>query len=179
MRLDGFEGRTAFVTGSARGIGRRLVETFIALGARTAAGDLQPPDIEGALNVALDVTDDASVDAAFSQIERELGPVDILVLNAGIYVIVPFADETSAGFQRSLEVNLVGLLPLRAPGAPGDARTRLRAHRRDRVERRHHGRLARMRGLRRIEGRRDGARASRSPTSTRRRGSRPTRSHRR
>jgi NAD(P)-dependent dehydrogenase (short-subunit alcohol dehydrogenase family) len=108
MRLDGFEGRTAFVTGSARGIGRRMVETFLSLGAKTAAGDLQAPDIEGALNVPLDVTDDASVDAAFSAIEAGLGPVDILVLNAGIYVIVPFADETSAGFSRSLEVNLVG-----------------------------------------------------------------------
>ena len=108
MRLDGFEGRTALVTGSARGIGRRMVETFLALGALTVAGDLQAPEIEGALNLAMDVTDDGSVDAAFTQIERELGPVDILVLNAGIYVIVPFADETSAGFQRSLEVNLVG-----------------------------------------------------------------------
>ncbi|MDX6566601.1 MAG: hypothetical protein QOE10_2263, partial [Gaiellales bacterium] len=107
MRLDGFEGRTALVTGSARGIGRRMVETFIALGARTAAGDLQAPEIEGALNVAMDVTGDASVDAAFAQIERQLGPVEILVLNAGIYVIVPFADETSDGFRRSLEVNLV------------------------------------------------------------------------
>jgi NAD(P)-dependent dehydrogenase (short-subunit alcohol dehydrogenase family) len=108
MRLDGFEGRTAFVTGSARGIGKRMVETFLALGAKTAAGDLQAPEIDGALNVALDVTDDASVDAAFSRVEQELGPVDILVLNAGIYVIVPFADETSDGFRRSLEVNLVG-----------------------------------------------------------------------
>jgi NAD(P)-dependent dehydrogenase (short-subunit alcohol dehydrogenase family) len=108
MRLDGFEGRTALVTGSARGIGRRMVETFLALGARVAAGDLEPPEIEGALNVALDVTDDGSVDSAFSQVEAELGPVDILVLNAGIYVIVPFAEETSDGFRRSLEVNLVG-----------------------------------------------------------------------
>jgi 3-oxoacyl-[acyl-carrier protein] reductase len=108
MRLDGFEGRTALVTGSARGIGRHMVETFIALGACTAAGDLQAPEIEGALNVAMDVTDDASVDAAFAQIEQELGPVEILVLNAGIYVIVPFADETPDGFRRSLEVNLVG-----------------------------------------------------------------------
>jgi NAD(P)-dependent dehydrogenase (short-subunit alcohol dehydrogenase family) len=85
-----------------------MVETFLALGARTAAGDLEPPEIDGALNVALDVTDDGSVDTAFSQIEAELGPVDILVLNAGIYVIVPFAEETSDGFRRSLEVNLVG-----------------------------------------------------------------------
>jgi NAD(P)-dependent dehydrogenase (short-subunit alcohol dehydrogenase family) len=85
-----------------------MVETFIALGARTAAGDLQAPEIDGALCVAMDVTDDASVDAAFTQIEQELGPVEILVLNAGIYVIVPFADETPDGFRRSLEVNLVG-----------------------------------------------------------------------
>ena len=108
MRLEGFEGRTALVTGSARGIGRRMVETFIALGARAAAGDLQAPEIDGALNVAMDVTDDASVDSAFAEIEQALGPVDILVLNAGVYVIVPFADETPGGFRRTLEVNLVG-----------------------------------------------------------------------
>jgi NAD(P)-dependent dehydrogenase (short-subunit alcohol dehydrogenase family) len=108
MRLDGFEGRTALVTGSARGIGRRIVETLLVLGASVAAGDLEAPDIDGALNVQLDVTSDASVDAAFSRIEAELAPVDILVLNAGIYVIVPFADETADGFRRSLEVNLVG-----------------------------------------------------------------------
>jgi NAD(P)-dependent dehydrogenase (short-subunit alcohol dehydrogenase family) len=119
MRLDGFEGSTALVTGSARGIGRRIVETFVALGARTAAGDLQAPEIEGALNVALDVTDDGSVDAAFTQIEQELGPVEILVLNAGIYVIVPFEDETSAGFQRSLEVNLVGSFRCAHRALPG------------------------------------------------------------
>ena len=119
MRLDGFEGSTALVTGSARGIGRRIVETFVALGARTAAGDLEAPLIEGALNVALDVTDDGSVDAAFTQIEQELGPVEILVLNAGIYVIVPFEDETSAGFQRSLEVNLVGSFRCAHRALPG------------------------------------------------------------
>ena len=58
MQLDGIEGRVAFVTGGGRGIGRQIAETLRDLGGRVAAGDLEPPAIEGVLGVGLDVSKD-------------------------------------------------------------------------------------------------------------------------
>ncbi len=108
MRLDGFEGRVALVTGAGRGIGQRIAETLLAQGAEVAVGDLQAPAHEGMLGVTLDVTDEASVEAAFARIEDELGPVDILVLNAGIFVIEPLAGTTLESWRRTMAVNLDG-----------------------------------------------------------------------
>src|SRR5207253_4795273 len=108
MRLNGIEGRVAFVTGGGRGIGRCIAETLRDLGARTAAGDLRPPDVGGVLGVALDVSDEQSVDNAFGEIERELGAVELLVLNAGIMVSQPFPEVTVDVWRRQLEVNLTG-----------------------------------------------------------------------
>jgi NAD(P)-dependent dehydrogenase (short-subunit alcohol dehydrogenase family) len=108
MKLDGFEGRVALVTGAAQGIGRKTAETFAALGARVAGLDLRAPEVDAVLGVAADVTDAAAVDAAFTQVEAELGPVELLVLNAGIFVVEPFATTTLAQWQRSLDVNLTG-----------------------------------------------------------------------
>jgi NAD(P)-dependent dehydrogenase (short-subunit alcohol dehydrogenase family) len=108
MRLDGFGGRVALVTGGARGIGRTIAETLRDLGATVAAGDLEAPAIDGVLGVALDVTGEASVDAAFARVEDELGEVAILVLNAGIFVIEPFEEVSLASWQRSIDVNLTG-----------------------------------------------------------------------
>jgi NAD(P)-dependent dehydrogenase (short-subunit alcohol dehydrogenase family) len=108
MQLNGFDDRVALVTGGARGIGRTIAETLRDLGATVASGDLRAPEIDGVLGVELDVTDEQSVDAAVGAVERELGPVSILVLNAGIFVIEPFEDTTLASWQRSVDVNLTG-----------------------------------------------------------------------
>jgi NAD(P)-dependent dehydrogenase (short-subunit alcohol dehydrogenase family) len=108
MQLNGFDDRVAFVTGAARGIGRTIAETLRDLGATVAAGDLSAPEIDGVLGVELDVTDEAGVEAAVSRVERELGTVAILVLNAGIFVIEPFEETTLASWQRSVDVNLTG-----------------------------------------------------------------------
>jgi 2-hydroxycyclohexanecarboxyl-CoA dehydrogenase len=108
MKLDGFEGRVALITGAAQGIGRTTAETFAALGAKVAGLDLRAPEVDAVFGVAADVADAAAVDAAFTQVEAMLGPVELLVLNAGIFVVEPFATTTLAQWQRSLDVNLTG-----------------------------------------------------------------------
>lgn len=108
MQLDGIEGRVAFVTGGARGIGRCIAETFRDLGARTAAGDLDPVEIPGVLGVRLDVADEQSVDAAFSTVDGELGTVELLVLNAGILKKAPIEEVALEDWRAVLDVNLTG-----------------------------------------------------------------------
>jgi NAD(P)-dependent dehydrogenase (short-subunit alcohol dehydrogenase family) len=108
MELEGFDGRVAFVSGAARGIGRRVAEVLRDLGAKVAVGDLKAPEIEGILGVELDVTSEGSVNAAFARVEAELGRVDILVVNAGIFVIEPFEETSLASWQKTIDVNLTG-----------------------------------------------------------------------
>jgi NAD(P)-dependent dehydrogenase (short-subunit alcohol dehydrogenase family) len=108
VQLNGIEGRVALVTGGARGIGRCIAETLRDLGARVAAGDLARPDIEGVLGVELDVSSEASAEAAFTEIERVLGNVELLVLNAGVLIAEPFEDVTTEKWRRQLDTNLTG-----------------------------------------------------------------------
>jgi NAD(P)-dependent dehydrogenase (short-subunit alcohol dehydrogenase family) len=108
MQLDGIAGRVAFVTGGGRGIGRCVAETLRDQGARVADGDLSAPEIEGVVGVDLDVVSEASVDAAFGRVEAELGPVELLVLNAGIYVVEPFEETSPDSWRRTIDVNLTG-----------------------------------------------------------------------
>jgi NAD(P)-dependent dehydrogenase (short-subunit alcohol dehydrogenase family) len=108
MQLDGIAGRVALVTGGGRGIGRQIAETLRDQGARVADGDLAAPAIDGVLGVELDVTSEDSVDTAFARVESELGPVELLVLNAGIYVVEPFEQTSPESWRRTIDVNLTG-----------------------------------------------------------------------
>jgi NAD(P)-dependent dehydrogenase (short-subunit alcohol dehydrogenase family) len=119
MRLDGLEGRVALVTGGARGIGRCIAETLRDQGVRTAAGDLRPPELDGVLGLDLDVTDEQSVDRAFGRAETELGPVEIVVLNAGVFVIEPFEETTLESWRRTMAVNVDGAFLCARRALPG------------------------------------------------------------
>jgi NAD(P)-dependent dehydrogenase (short-subunit alcohol dehydrogenase family) len=108
VELDGFSGRVALVTGGARGIGREIALRLRGLGAQVAIGDVTQPEVEGCLGLQMDVTDEPSVVAATARVRDELGSIDILVLNAGIFVIEPFEETTLRSWQRSIDVNLTG-----------------------------------------------------------------------
>jgi NAD(P)-dependent dehydrogenase (short-subunit alcohol dehydrogenase family) len=108
MRLEGVDGRVALVTGSARGIGERIALTLGQLGARVAGGDVHLPEGQPFLAVELDVTDEASVSRAFDRVERELGEVEVLVLNAGIFRVEPLEETTFASWRSTMSVNVDG-----------------------------------------------------------------------
>lgn len=112
-------GRTALVTGASQGLGVGFATTLARAGAKVAlaarqAGKLADlaRDIEAAggtaLAVALDVTDTASIRAAFDAAEAGLGPVDVLVNNAGIAIPKPFLEITEADWDAVLDTNLKG-----------------------------------------------------------------------
>jgi NAD(P)-dependent dehydrogenase (short-subunit alcohol dehydrogenase family) len=97
----------AVVTGAAQGIGRRTAEILTADGYAVAVLDRQP--VEGfALSVTGDVADDADVAGFAAEVRNALGPVDVLVNNAGIADIGPAEDIDPARFRRVVDVNLTG-----------------------------------------------------------------------
>lgn len=100
--------RTVLVTGGNRGIGYAIAEEFLAQGHRVAVTARSGEGPEGSLTVRADVTDAASVDAAFTRVEAELGPVEVIVANAGITkdtLLMRMSDEE---FDSVVETNLGG-----------------------------------------------------------------------
>lgn len=108
MKLDGFSGRGALVTGGARGIGCEIAERLRDLGAQVAVGDLTVPEIPGCTGLHMDVTNEESVKVGVQQARAAVGSIDILVLNAGIFVIEPFEETSLESWQKSIAVNLTG-----------------------------------------------------------------------
>lgn len=114
LRVPGFQGRTAVVTGAARGIGRRIATALSEQGARVGILDIAPVDDAEQLDAAridafhCDITDPGSVDRAFTAVEARFGTVSILVNNAGVLLTAPVDEMTLADWQRSLDVNLTG-----------------------------------------------------------------------
>jgi len=96
------------VTGGNRGIGRAIVEAFLADGHRVCSADLGGEPPAGALGVTCNVADAAQVDAAFAAAEQANGPVEILVANAGITRDQLLLRMTDAEFDSVLAVNLGG-----------------------------------------------------------------------
>jgi len=100
--------RTVLVTGGNRGIGYAIATEFVALGHRVAVTARSGEGPAGALTVRADVTDAASVDAAFTLIEAELGQVEIVVANAGITRDTLLLRMSDADFTEVIDTNLSG-----------------------------------------------------------------------
>ena len=101
--------RTVLVTGGNRGIGRAIAEAFVAAGDNVVITSRSGGDgPEGAYTVAADVTDSASVDAAFKEVEAKFGPVEVLVANAGITKDNLLVRMKAADFQDVIDTNLTG-----------------------------------------------------------------------
>jgi NAD(P)-dependent dehydrogenase (short-subunit alcohol dehydrogenase family) len=108
--VSSFDGLKAIVTGAGSGIGRATAALLLERGAAVAGLDLRPEGIpDGALAVACDVSDDASVRAAVEQAGVALGGIDIVVNNAGIGAQGTVADNDDAEWHRVLDVNVVGI----------------------------------------------------------------------
>jgi 2-hydroxycyclohexanecarboxyl-CoA dehydrogenase len=112
--------RVALVTGGAGGIGRAIVRALTADGNRVVSGDIvDAADGDAALAVRLDVTDSASVDEAVGRVERELGPVEILVNTAGWDEFHSFLDTDEEFWDRIIELNYKGCLRVSRRVVPG------------------------------------------------------------
>ena len=100
--------RVVLVTGGNRGIGRAIAERFVAEGYRVAVTARSGDGPEGTLTVRADVTDAAAVDAAFTEVEAQLGPVEIVVANAGITKDTLLLRMTEEDFDSVVATNLGG-----------------------------------------------------------------------
>jgi len=111
--VPSLSGKTVLVTGAGRGIGAALVQTLVDRGAQVFAGFYGAADmgaLAGAVTFPLDVTNQASVDAAIAQVTAFGGRLDILVNNAGIIApIGHLADLPSDTLKPAFEVNVIGL----------------------------------------------------------------------
>ncbi|MBZ9807108.1 L-iditol 2-dehydrogenase [Mesorhizobium sp. BR1-1-9] len=115
MRL---KGKSALITGSARGIGKAFAEAYAREGAVVAIADI---DLEAAEKTAagiggtayavkLDVTDQASIDAAVKAVETRTGGLDILINNAAIFDLAPIVEISRASYEKLFSVNVAGTL---------------------------------------------------------------------
>ncbi|MEU4781156.1 beta-ketoacyl-ACP reductase [Micromonospora sp. NPDC023633] len=100
--------RTVLVTGGNRGIGLAIAQAFATQGDRVAVTHRSGEPPEGLFGVRCDVTDSDSVDAAFTAVEAELGPVEVLVANAGITDDTLLLRMSEEQFTRVLDTNLTG-----------------------------------------------------------------------
>lgn len=102
--------RSVFVTGGGRGIGLAVARAMAADGDRVAVGVRSGAAPDGLLGVACEVTDQASVEAAFAEVAERQGPVEVLVANAGITRdrLLPAMDD--AAMEEVLQTNLTGVM---------------------------------------------------------------------
>lgn len=115
MRLAG---KSALITGAARGIGLEFARAYLAEGAQVALADINATAVAepaarlgpGAHAVQMDVTDQASIEAGFAQAIEKMGKLDILINNAALFDAQPFADISRTTYDKLFAVNVAGTL---------------------------------------------------------------------
>ena len=128
--MSRFEDRTVIVTGGGGGIGGAVCAAFAAEGAKVAVLDRDDNAASAAveqlraagataLAVACDITERTAVDAAVNQVTEKLGPIDVLVNNAGWDLFVPFLDTEPDDWSRLIDINLIGALHMHHAVLPG------------------------------------------------------------
>jgi 2-hydroxycyclohexanecarboxyl-CoA dehydrogenase len=122
MQPRALDGRVAIVTGAGRGIGAAIAAALAEAGADVVAWDLDQRNAHDvatavarehgvrAMGLEVDVSDTRAVDRATQQVEAELGPIEVLVNNAGIDAIGPFLDSDETSWDRIITVNLKGTI---------------------------------------------------------------------
>lgn len=111
-------GNVVAITGGARGIGRATAAALIARGAKVAIGDIDSALAgrtaeelgHGTLGLPLDVTERVSFETFLVQVERELGPLDVLINNAGIMPLGPFMEEGDDAARALVDINVHGVI---------------------------------------------------------------------
>ena len=111
-------GKVVAITGGARGIGKATAAALVAKGCRVAIGDLDLELAEksaahlggGTVALPLDVTDRGSYERFLDEAERQLGPLDVVVNNAGIMPVTPFEEEDEDSIRRQIDINLIGVI---------------------------------------------------------------------
>ena len=111
-------GKVVAITGGARGIGKATATALVRKGCRVAIGDLDLALAEqtaaglggGTIALGLDVTERSSFEAFLDETERQLGPVDAVINNAGIMPVTPFAEESVESVRRQIDINLHGVI---------------------------------------------------------------------
>jgi NAD(P)-dependent dehydrogenase (short-subunit alcohol dehydrogenase family) len=110
------DGKVAFITGGAQGIGLAVAQAFVAQGASVCIADIATDKVEQsartigqrARGLALDVTDEDATIRAAEEVVRQFGRVDIVVPNAGILILKHVVDTSTAEFRKVVDVNLTG-----------------------------------------------------------------------
>lgn len=111
-------GKTALITGAARGIGRAFAERYVSEGAVVAIADInfaRAQDTasqigQGCIAIEMDVTDQASIDAGVSEAIDTLGHIDILINNAAVFTAAPITEITRADYASVFDINVGGTL---------------------------------------------------------------------